>query len=118
MDRDAILAEPRLKILAESDEAGVYAVSTDGGRQIFITGHSEYDADTLKNEYLRDLSAGLSPRIPSHYFPGDDPARAPGCTWRSGANLLYSNWLNYFVYQSTPYDLDTLPDFPLAPAGQ
>ena len=118
VDRDAILAEPRLKILAESDEAGVYAVSSDGGRQIFITGHSEYDADTLKNEYLRDLSAGLSPRIPSHYFPGDDPARAPVCTWRSGANLLYSNWLNYFVYQSTPYDLDTLPDFPLAPAGQ
>lgn len=103
-DRAAIEAVPALKILAASEEAGVYAVSTDGGRQIFITGHSEYDADTLKNEYLRDKAAGLCSNLPAHYFPEDDENRAPLCTWRSGANLLYSNWLNYFVYQQTPYD--------------
>ena len=105
VDRQAILDEPRLKILAESDAAGVYAVSTHGGRQVFITGHSEYDADTLLGEYLRDKRAGLNPKVPENYFPDDDDTRQPLCTWRSGANLLYSNWLNYFVYQTTPYDL-------------
>ena len=103
--REDIAAEKRLKILAESEEAGVYAVSNDGGRQIFITGHSEYDRDTLKNEYLRDKAAGLDPEIPKNYFPGDDDTREPVCTWRSGANLLYCNWLNYFVYQETPYSI-------------
>ena len=103
--REDIAAEKRLKILAESEEAGVYAVSNDGGRQIFITGHSEYDRDTLKNEYLRDTAAGLDPALPEHYFPGDDDNREPVCTWRSGANLLYCNWLNYFVYQETPYSI-------------
>ncbi len=103
--REDIAAEKRLKILAESEEAGVYAVSNDGGRQIFITGHSEYDRDTLKNEYLRDKAAGLDPALPEHYFPGDDDTREPVCTWRSGANLLYCNWLNYFVYQETPYSI-------------
>ena len=110
VDRQAILDEPRLKILAESDAAGVYAVSTHGGRQVFITGHSEYDADTLLGEYLRDKRAGLNPKVPENYFPDDDDTRQPLCTWRSGANLLYSNWLNYFVYQATPYELEHVGD--------
>lgn len=94
-----------LKILASSEEAGVYALATDKGRQIFITGHSEYDRDTLKEEYLRDRDAGLPIDIPKNYFPGDDPARDPVVRWRAAANLLYSNWLNYYVYQTTPYDI-------------
>jgi len=98
-------AVPELKILASSDIAGVYAVMTDQGRQVFITGHSEYDADTLKNEYFRDKSQGLDIAVPENYFPNDDPALAPKVTWRSHANLLYSNWLNYIVYQTTPYDI-------------
>ena len=100
-----VAAVPELKILASSEETGVYAVATPGGRQIFITGHSEYDADTLKNEYNRDMAAGLNPDVPKNYFPEDDPSRAPVMTWRAHANLLYSNWLNYFVYQTTPYDI-------------
>ena len=108
VNREQILAEPRLKILAESEEAGVYAVSTDGGRQIFITGHSEYDADTLAKEYFRDKNAGLPIELPKNYFPDDDDTGTPLCTWRSGANLLFSNWLNYFVYQATPYQVDTI----------
>lgn len=97
-----------LRILASSEEAGVYAVFTNMGRQIFITGHSEYDADTLKNEYLRDVAAGKPIEIPKNYFPDDDPTRQPLVRWRSSANLLFSNWLNYFVYQTTPYDLRSL----------
>ena len=100
-----IAARPELKILASSSEAGVYAVSTDNGKQIFITGHSEYDADTLKNEYLRDLSEGKPIEIPKNYFPDDNPENPPIVNWRGHSNLLYSNWLNYFVYQTTPYDL-------------
>ncbi len=100
-----VAAVPELKILASSEETGIYAVATAGGRQIFITGHSEYDADTLKNEYLRDQAAGLGTAVPKNYFPDDDPTRDPLVTWRSHANLLYSNWLNYFVYQTTPYDI-------------
>lgn len=111
VSREQIAAVPQLKILAESDVAGVYAVSNDGGRQIFITGHSEYDTDTLKNEYLRDKAAGLEPELPVNYFPDDDETKAPVCTWRSSANLLYSNWLNYFVYQATPYDLKNITSF-------
>lgn len=103
--REDIEKCPELKILASSEEAGIYAVATDGGKQIFITGHSEYDADTLKNEYLRDLGEGKPIEIPKNYFPDDDPTREPLVTWRSHANLLYSNWLNYFVYQTTPYDI-------------
>ena len=101
--REQIEKTPALKILAESGDAGVYAISTDGGRQIFITGHSEYDTDTLNNEYQRDKAEGLPIHIPQNYFPDDDDTREPSCTWRSAGNLLYSNWLNYFVYQSTPY---------------
>ena len=103
-----VLACEKLKVLAASEKAGLYAAATEGGRQIFITGHSEYDADTLKNEYLRDLKQGLNPRVPEHYFPDDDPTRPPLVNWRSHANLLYMNWLNYFVYQSTPYDIETI----------
>ncbi len=108
VDADDILREPALKILASSPVTGVYAISTDSGRQIFITGHSEYDADTLAREYQRDLAAGLDPAIPENYFPGDDPAMPPLVTWRAHAHMLYANWLNYFVYQSTPYDLAEL----------
>ena len=103
MKRD-IIRVPALKILAESDEAGIYAVSTNEGRQIFILGHSEYDPETLALEYWRDKKAGLPIQIPYNYFPNDDDTKTPICTWRSSANLLYSNWLNYFVYQETPFD--------------
>ena len=96
---------PSLKILASSDEAGVYAVSTENGRQVFIMGHSEYDPRTLEKEYLRDKNAGLPIRVPRNYYPDDDDTREPLVTWRSQANLLYANWLNYMVYQTTPYDL-------------
>lgn len=106
--REDILKHDELKILASSEEAGVYIVSTDKGRQIFVTGHSEYDADTLKNEYLRDKNAGLPIDIPKNYFPDDDESKEPVVSWRSSANLLYSNWLNYFVYQTTPYDINRI----------
>ncbi len=102
--RSDINKVPALKILSESDEAGVYAISTNGGRQLFITGHSEYDPETLALEYWRDKKAGLPIQIPVNYFPNDDDTKTPVCTWRSSANLLYSNWLNYFVYQQTPYE--------------
>ena len=105
VDRAEIEAEPALKLLASSEKAGVYAVSTDSGRQIFITGHSEYDADTLNKEYIRDKNAGLEIAVPENYFPNDDDTLPPKVTWRSHANLLFSNWLNYFVYQTTPYDI-------------
>ena len=80
----------------------------EGGRQVFITGHSEYDARTLEKEYLRDKNAGLPISVPENYYPNDDDTLPPRVTWRSHANLLFSNWLNYFVYQNTPYDLDDL----------
>lgn len=105
VDRADIEAVPGLKVLAASPEAGVYAVKTDGGRQIFLMGHAEYDRDTLKKEYLRDVAAGADIQLPKHYFPNDDPAQTPVVTWRSCANLLYSNWLNYNVYQTAPYDI-------------
>ena len=103
--REDIEAEPNLKLVASSQKAGVYAVATEGGRQVFITGHSEYDADTLKKEYLRDKNAGLPISVPENYFPNDDDTLPPRVSWRSHANLLFSNWLNYFVYQATPYDI-------------
>lgn len=99
---------PQLRILASSPEAGVYAVFTKGGRQIFIMGHSEYDADTLAQEYLRDKAAGKPIALPHNYFPCNDPQFEPVAIWRAHANLLYTNWLNYFVYQSTPYDISTI----------
>ena len=103
--REDIEAVRELKILSSSEKAGVYAVMSPRGKQIFITGHSEYDADTLKGEYLRDLSQGKPIKIPENYFPGDNPKKAPLVTWRAHAHLLFSNWLNYFVYQTTPYDV-------------
>ncbi len=106
--REDIEAMPGLKILASSQEAGVYAVMNKEGRQIFITGHSEYDPDTLLREYLRDKNAGLSIHVPENYFPDDDDTKYPIVRWRSHANLLFSNWLNYFVYQTTPYDIMTI----------
>ena len=98
----------QLKILSTSEEAGVYVVATDRGRQIFVTGHSEYDANTLKKEYDRDKNLGLDIEVPVNYFPDDDDTKDPMVTWRSSANLLYSNWLNYFVYQVTPYNIDEI----------
>ncbi len=108
VDRADIEAVSDLKILASSDECGVYAVMNKKGRQIFITGHSEYDAETLKGEYLRDLGLGKPIDIPKNYFPNNDPKRSPLVTWRAHANLLFSNWLNYFVYQTTPYDINSV----------
>ena len=106
--RAAIAAEPRLKILAESEQAGVFAASTDGGRQIFIMGHAEYDVDTLEKEYLRDKNAGRPIHIPVNYYPNDDDTQPPRSTWRSSATLLFANWLNYFVYQESPYDITAI----------
>jgi homoserine O-succinyltransferase len=106
--REDIEKIPELKILASSDEAGVYAVSSKNGRQIFITGHSEYDPKTLEKEYLRDKNAGFEIDVPKNYYPNDDDTCEPMVTWRSHANLLYSNWLNYFVYQTTPYDIQNM----------
>ncbi len=103
--REDLAAVHGLKILASSKEAGVYAAMTGKGKQIFITGHSEYDALTLDAEYKRDVSQGKPIEIPKNYYPHDDPSKAPKVCWRSHANLLYSNWLNYFVYQTTPYDI-------------
>ena len=108
VDREDIEAVPELKILASSEEAGVYAVATDRGRQIYLTGHAEYDAGTLREEYERDVSAGLPITVPCNYFPDDDPTKEPLVTWRGHAHLLFSNWLNYFVYQTTPYDLSEI----------
>ena len=99
---------PELEILSDSQEAGVYIVTTKKGRQIFVMGHSEYDADTLKNEYFRDLEKGLNPVIPANYFSKNDPTKKPIVRWRSHAHLLFSNWLNYFVYQITPYNIDEI----------
>ena len=106
--REDFEAVPELKILSSSPEAGVYAVKTDQGRQIFLMGHAEYDRDTLRNEYMRDLAAGAAIQIPRNYFPDDDPGRKPVVTWRSCAHLLYSNWLNYFVYQTSPYNIQDI----------
>ena len=106
--REDVEKVPELKILASSPEAGVYAIATEGGRQVFITGHSEYDPRTLENEYLRDKNLGLPIAVPKNYYPNDDDTQPPMVTWRSCAHLLYSNWLNYFVYQTTPYDLSEL----------
>ena len=103
--REDIEAVPSLQILASSEEAGVCIVRNRQGRQFFMMGHSEYDARTLENEYLRDVKAGKPIDVPKNYYPGDDPAREPIVSWRGHANLLYSNWLNYFVYQTTPYDV-------------
>ena len=99
---------PELKILATSEEAGVYAIQSNGGRHVFLTGHSEYDRETLAKEYFRDKKLGLDIDIPKNYFPNDDDTKEPLMIWKAHANLIYSNWLNYFVYQATPYDLNEM----------
>ncbi len=106
--REDIEAVPGLKVIASSPEAGVYAVKSDEGKQIFVMGHSEYDARTLEKEYLRDKNAGLPIEVPKNYYPDDDDTKPPKVTWRSHASLLFSNWLNYFVYQTTPYNISAI----------
>ena len=106
--REDIEKVPGLKILASSKEAGVYALMNKEGRQIFVTGHSEYDPETLQNEYLRDKGQGLPIDVPENYYPDNDDTEPPLVRWRSHGNLLFSNWLNYFVYQTTPYDIMTI----------
>ncbi len=106
--REDIENVPELKILASSEAGGVYAVMNKGGRQIFVTGHSEYDPLTLQEEYLRDKKQGLPIAVPENYYPNDDDTQEPIVRWRGHANLLFSNWLNYFVYQTTPYDIMTI----------
>ena len=105
-----ILKVPELELLAVSREAGVFAVKSEDNRRFFITGHPEYDQDTLAREYFRDLGKGLPIEVPKHYFPNDDPALEPVVHWRSAGQLFYTNWLNYYVYQTTPYDLNQLSD--------
>lgn len=105
--REEILKVPQLEIIAESPEAGVSLVVSKDGRQVFATGHSEYDPLTLASEYFRDLNKGLPITIPANYFPDDDPQKPPLVRWRSHGNLLFANWLNYYVYQETPYDLNS-----------
>jgi homoserine O-succinyltransferase len=106
--REDILKIPELEILAESPTAGIYIVAAKNGRQIFVTGHSEYDPLTLKAEYERDVARGLPIALPQNYFPENDPTKDPVVKWRSHANLLFANWLNYYVYQETPFDLRQL----------
>jgi len=103
--REDVYACKELKVLAESEEAGIYIAMAGDGKQIFITGHPEYDRVTLKNEYIRDCGKGLNPEIPAHYFPDNNPENEPFLQWRSHSINLYSNWLNYYVYQVTPYEL-------------
>ena len=106
--REDILRTPELLLVSESEDAGVYIAARRDGRQIFVTGHSEYDCETLKEEYQRDVNRGLTIQVPKNYFPKDDPTRRPLHNWRSHAYLLFSNWLNYYVYQETPYNLDEI----------
>ena len=106
--REDIEAVPGLRVLASSEKAGVYAVANKEGQHIFVTGHSEYDPETLKTEYVRDKNLGLPIHVPENYFPDDDDTRDPIVRWRGHAHLLFSNWLNYFVYQTTPYDIMTI----------
>lgn len=110
VDRADVEAVWDLRILASSEQAGVYAITTRKGRQIFLTGHSEYDPDTLNKEYTRDKNLGINPKVPENYFPGDDDTKKPLSTWRGHATLLFTNWLNYFVYQTTPYVIEQIKD--------
>lgn len=108
--REDVEKVPALELLAVSDLAGVTMLKTRDSRQFFMTCHPEYDADTLAREYFRDMDKGLEPKLPVNYFPDDDPERPPVVTWRSTGQLFYSNWLNYYVYQSTPYDVDRITE--------
>lgn len=109
--RSEIRKHDDLLILASSNIAGVAIVANKNGRQFFVMGHAEYDRNTLANEYFRDRNKGLKPQLPYNYFPGNDPASIPMLTWRSYATILYSNWLNYYVYQQTPYNLSDIKSF-------
>lgn len=106
--KDDIQKVPELEILSYSDEAGVFIVASKDYRQIFVTGHLEYDRDTLAKEYFRDVERGLTIKVPKHYFPNNDPNKTPIMNWRSSSGIIYSNWLNYCVYQKTPFDLNDL----------
>lgn len=107
---EEVATVPELELMSVSDEAGVFIVKTENSRQFFITGHPEYDGDTLAREYFRDVDRGLDTALPENYFPADDPAKVPCVSWRSHAQLLYTNWLNYYVYQTTPYDMGRIGD--------
>ena len=106
--KDAIDKCPDIKILADSKEAGVYLAISKHGKQIFVFGHCEYDADTLAKEYFRDLEKGINPEIPANYFPDDNPSKTPKMKWRAHSALLFNNWVNYYLYQETPYDLNRI----------
>lgn len=106
--KEDILQIPELEILAESDEAGVFLVASRDGRSVYVSGHAEYDAETLSLEYKRDIAKGMKIDVPKNYYPNDDPSRLPPVNWRAHANLLFVNWLNYFVYQETPYDINKI----------
>jgi homoserine O-succinyltransferase len=108
IDEQAVRDNPALKILAASEKAGIFAVSTEAGRQIFFTGHAEYDRDTLDREYRHDVKAGLAVPVPDNYYVDDDPEKAMRMTWRAHAHLIFANWLNYFVYQETPFNLQEI----------
>lgn len=108
--REDVEKNPLLKVLASSERAGVYAVITPGGKQVFLTGHSEYDVNTLEKEYKRDKALGINPAVPENYYPNDDDTKPPMLTWRGHATLLFTNWLNYFVYQTTPYEIDKIKE--------
>ena len=106
IDKEDIEKVSELQIIAESDVAGIYIIGTRDGKKVFVTGHSEYDPNTLKEEYERDLDKGLDTEVPVNYFQDDDPSKTPMVQWRSHAVLLYTNWLNYYVYQVTPFKLE------------
>lgn len=106
--KDDVLKVPELEIISESLRAGVYIVASKNGKQVFVTGHSEYDPYSLKEEYERDAAKGMNIRIPENYFQDDDPSKSPVVRWRSHSSLFFSNWLNYYVYQETPYDMDKI----------
>lgn len=108
VDPAEVEAHPDLEVIAVSDEAGLYLAKSVDSRHFFVFGHPEYDADTLQREYERDVAAGIDPDVPVNYFPNDDPTQDPLCSWRAQAQLMYTNWLNYYVYQTTPYDLTQL----------
>ncbi|QAT50128.1 homoserine O-succinyltransferase [Caproiciproducens sp. NJN-50] len=108
--REDVAVHPELELLTESGEAGPHIIAAKSGRQFFVTGHEEYDRDTLKKEYLRDLEKGIHPEMPKNYFPGNDATKEPPFVWRSHASLMFSNWLNYYVYQQTPYDIKDISE--------
>ncbi|MBR5357399.1 MAG: homoserine O-succinyltransferase [Lachnospiraceae bacterium] len=112
IEKEKIENTPGLELMAYSDGAGVAIVKTEDSRKFFVGLHAEYDANTLSDEYFRDLNKGLNPKIPCNYFPDDDPTKKPVVNWRSTGQLLYTNWLNYYVYQATPYDINTIGDKP------